>query len=131
MSLRRRLRHAVARALKRSHERGTIPAGTSLAAETDAARSEEPAESRLQPGLAAPQSMRVSGRRPIAGCCALAGEPIDAMLTTAPGWIASVHKILRRESSWAKNACGGLGGRRSSMAHGAPAGPMRAAFTIA
>jgi hypothetical protein len=39
-----------------SQQRGTVPSGASLAAETECvARRREPAESRLQPGLAAPQ----------------------------------------------------------------------------
>jgi hypothetical protein len=43
--------------LTRSHEQGAVPSGVALPAETEhGARRKKPAESRLQPGLAAPQS---------------------------------------------------------------------------
>ena len=53
--------------MSRSHERESALAGTSLAAETDGAQVEKkPAESRLQPRLAAPQSRPINNRPQVA-----------------------------------------------------------------
>src|SRR5580692_6966761 len=62
--------------MSRSHERQTIRGGSvSCGRNLRRAIRKEPAESRLQPGLTAPQSRRVSGKREsIPSGTSLAGE---------------------------------------------------------